>query len=64
MLSHLVFDGVSDGSVGIGLEVVEAAARVARAAGPAASRQRIVSVTGEPVRTAAGRPLAVDGAPV
>jgi transcriptional regulator GlxA family with amidase domain len=69
MIRHLVFDGVSDGSVGIGLEVVGAAARVVQAgraatpAGRAAPRQRIVSVTGEAVRTAAGRPLAVDGAP-
>lgn len=67
MISHLVFDGVSDGSVGIGLEVVGAAARIVQSghrapAGPAAPRQRVVSVDGEPVRTAAGRPLAVDGA--
>lgn len=63
MIWHLVFDGVSDGSVGIGLEVVGAAARVVQAAGGlVVPQQRVVSVDGEPVRTAAGRPLAVDGA--
>jgi hypothetical protein len=50
MIWHLVFDGVSDGSVGIGLEVVGAAARVVQAgrtaAEHAAPRQRVVSMTG------------------
>lgn len=63
---HLVFDGVSDGAVGIGLDVVGAAGRVVQAgraaSGRAAPRQRLVTIDGEPVRTAAGRPLAVDGA--
>ena len=62
---HLVFDGVSDGAVGIGLEVGGAAARVMQgrgADGRAAPRQRLVTIDGEPVRTAAGRSLAVDGA--
>lgn len=64
----MVFDGVSDGSVGIGLEVVGAAARVVRAArarSPGAAPvldQRIVSVDGAAVRTATGRLLPVDGA--
>lgn len=65
MIWHLVFDGVSDGSVGIGLEVIGAAARVVQAgrAGKrvGAPRQRVVSMTGEAVRTAVGRALAVDG---
>jgi transcriptional regulator GlxA family with amidase domain len=56
MVCHLVFDGVSDGSVGLGLEVVGTAARLGRRA----LDQHIVSVDGAPVRTRAGRPLAVD----
>jgi transcriptional regulator GlxA family with amidase domain len=60
MVYHLVFDGVSDGSVGIGLEVMGVAARVA--APRARLGQRLVSVDGAAVCTRAGRPLAVDGA--
>ncbi|MCY1061629.1 helix-turn-helix domain-containing protein [Nannocystis sp. SCPEA4] len=67
-LLQLVFDGVADGPVGIALDIVAAAARVVRAGlvdlpcGRQVPRHRIVSVTGGPVRTAAGRTLAVDGA--
>jgi transcriptional regulator GlxA family with amidase domain len=67
-ITHLVFDGVADGPVGVALDIVGAAARIARAGlaalpkGRVAPRQRIVSVNGEPVRTAAQRMLAVDGA--
>lgn len=68
MITHLVFDGVADGPMGVALDIVGAAARVVRAGlaalprGRVAPRQRVVSVDGEPVRTAAGRLLAVDGA--
>ncbi|MFO0624761.1 MAG: helix-turn-helix domain-containing protein [Polyangiales bacterium] len=68
MFVHLVMDGVSDGSLGVGLDVVDAAARVAdagRVAHPptrGALTQRVLSVDGEPVRSGAGRPIAVDGA--
>lgn len=68
MITHLVFDGVADGPMGVALDIVGAAARVVRAGlvalprGRVAPRQRIVSVDGAPVRTAAGRTLAVDGA--
>lgn len=67
-ITHLVFDGVADGPVGVALDIVAAAARVVRAGlvalptGRLTPRQRIVSVDGRPVRTAAGRVLAVDGA--
>ncbi|HEX5753697.1 MAG TPA: DJ-1/PfpI family protein [Archangium sp.] len=69
MITHLVFDGVADGPMGVALDIVGAAARVVRAGlvalpkGRQAPRQRVVSMDGEPVRTAAGRTLAVDGAP-
>lgn len=65
---HLVFDGVADGPLGIGLEIVGAAARLTKAgAAPLprdreAPRQRVVSVDGRGVRTAAGRSIDVDGA--
>ena len=67
-ITQLVFDGVADGPVGVALEIVGAATRIVRAGlvdlpkGRSAPRQRIVSVGGEPVRTAAKRALGVDGA--
>ena len=67
-ITHLVFDGVADGPVGIALDIVGAASRIAQAGlvalpkGRQVPRQRLVSIDGEPVRTAAGRLLAVDGA--
>ncbi|WPB75705.1 helix-turn-helix domain-containing protein [Archangium violaceum] len=68
MITHLVFDGVADGPMGVALDIVGTATRVVRAGlvalpkGRQAPRQRVVSVDGAPVRTAAGRTLAVDGA--
>ncbi len=68
IITHLVFDGVADGPVGVALDIVGAAARVVKAGlvalpkGRMAPRQRIVSVDGKPVNTAAQRMLAVDGA--
>jgi len=67
-IHHLVLPGGPDGPLGVALDVVETAARVARAglvALPAARdvpRQRVASVDGRPVRTATGRLLEVDGA--
>jgi transcriptional regulator GlxA family with amidase domain len=67
MFVHLVLEGVADGSLGVGLDVVDAAARVV-AAGLApcspprgALSQRVLSVDGEPVRSGAGRTVPVDG---
>lgn len=75
MIAHLVLDGVADGPLGVALDVVGTAARLARLAelgrvGVAhapkrahagALEQRIVSLDGKAVRTGAGRMLAVDG---
>jgi transcriptional regulator GlxA family with amidase domain len=67
-VTHLVFDGVADGPMGVALDIVATAARLVRASivalpkGRLAPRQRIVSVDGDPVRTAAARTLTVDGA--
>jgi transcriptional regulator GlxA family with amidase domain len=62
----LVVDGVSDGAVGISLDVLGAAKRIVayglgegRAVAPPVPR--IVSLDGRPVRTGAGRTLTVDG---
>jgi transcriptional regulator GlxA family with amidase domain len=69
MITHVVFDGVADGALGVALDIVGAAARLAGAAERVEVatrsddlRQRIVSIDGAPVRTAAGRMLPVDGA--
>ena len=67
-LTHLVFDGVADGPVGVALDVVATAARVVQAGlvalpkGRVPPRQHLVSIDGAPVRTGAGRLLPVDGA--
>lgn len=66
-ITHLVFDGVADGPVGVALDVVATAERLARAGlaalpkGRRTPRQRLVSIDGRPVRTGAGRLLSVDG---
>ena len=57
-----------EGALGLGLDVVDTAARLLRAGRvPSAARmralaQRVVSVDGAPVSSTQGRPLAVDGA--
>ena len=67
-ITHLVFDGVADGPLGVALDIVATAARLVRSGiaalpkGRLAPRQRVVSVDGAPVCTAAERTLAVDGA--
>ncbi|WP_240475358.1 GlxA family transcriptional regulator [Vulgatibacter incomptus] len=64
----MLLDGVSDGSLGVGLDVVGTAAQLAEAglaAGPIRAtslRQRVVSLDGRPVRSGTGRSVAVDGA--
>lgn len=67
MFVHLALDGVADGSLGVGLDIVNAAARVVDAGlapQPLARRalaQRVLSVDGAPVRSGAGRTVPVDG---
>ncbi len=68
MITHLVFDGVADGSLGVGLDVVNTAQRLlelglAKAPrGRSLLKQRVVSIDGRPVRSGTGRRIAVDGA--
>ncbi len=65
---HVVLDGVADGALGVGLDVLAAAARIVDAglvAHPRSSApfaQRVLSIDGDPVRSGAGRSIAVDGA--
>ena len=66
-LQILAFEGVADGPFGITLDVLGAAARIARAGlteptRPLLLAPRVLSLDGAPVRTAAGRPLPVDAA--
>lgn len=68
MITHVAIAGTLEGALGLGLDVVDTAARLLRAGRtPAAARvrslaQRVVSVDGAPVRSTQGRLLAVDGA--
>lgn len=68
MITHLVFDGVSESSLGVGIDIVGSASRLAAngvVEAPHAAkllRQRVVSLDGKPVHSGAGRSIAVDGA--
>ncbi len=68
MFTHVVLDGVAEGSLGVGLDVIAAAERLVEAglvAAPCSARslrQRVVSLDGRPVRSSTGRSIAVDGA--
>ncbi|MFT3812235.1 MAG: helix-turn-helix domain-containing protein [Acidovorax sp.] len=68
MITHLVLDGVAESSLGVGIDIVGSAARLTAsglAEAPQAARllrQRVVSLDGLPVRSGAGRSIAVDGA--
>lgn len=68
MIFHLAVDGIMEGALGLGLDVVHTAARLARAGrgghalGARALAQRVVSPDGAPVTSAQGRTLLVDGA--
>jgi transcriptional regulator GlxA family with amidase domain len=68
MITHLLLDGVAESSLGVGIDIVGSAARLAGNGVvdvPHAAkllRQRVVSLDGRPVRSGAGRSIAVDGA--
>lgn len=68
MFLHLVLDGVAESSLGVGLDIIGTAERLAKAGlvkapkRTAALHQRVVSLDGRPVISGAGRPIAVDGA--
>ncbi|MBN8466213.1 helix-turn-helix domain-containing protein [Corallococcus exiguus] len=69
MIWHVVLDGVAEGPLGVGLDVINTAMRLLesglvpsapRGANPL--RQRVVSLDGRPVRSGTGRSVCVDGA--
>jgi len=68
MITHLVFDGVAESSLGVGIDIVSTASRLSCAGLAEVPRkasvlkQRVVSLDGRPVRSGSGRPVAVDGA--
>jgi len=68
MIFHLAIDGVMEGALGLGLDVVDTAARLLRAgmvAHPRSARsldQRVVSHDGKPVPSVQRRSVSVDGA--
>lgn len=68
MLFHLVLDGVADSALGVAVDIAGLAARFAEtgpapiARGSRGLAQRVVSLDGEPVRSSAGRVVAVDRA--
>ncbi|KFE66343.1 GlxA family transcriptional regulator [Hyalangium minutum] len=68
MFVHLILEGFADSSLGVALDVVGTAAHLSNSGrapmprGGKALLQRVVSLDGEPVRSAAGRLVAVDGA--
>lgn len=68
MIIHLVLDGVAEGPLGVGVDVVDTAQRLL-AVLPGAGRlragalkQRVVSLDGKPVRSGTGRSISVHGA--
>lgn len=68
MIFHLAIDGVMEGALGLGLDVIDTAARLLRAGTvphPRSARpldQRVVSHDGRPVSSVQGRAIAVEGA--
>lgn len=67
MIHHVAIDGVMEGALGLGLDVVDTAARLLRAGSaphPRSARsldQRVVSFDGRPVPSVQRRSLAVEG---
>lgn len=68
MIVHVALAGTLEGSLGLGVDVIDTAARLVRGgiapvpAGGVDLRQRVLSFDGAPVRSAHGRAIAVDGA--
>jgi len=68
MITHLALNDVTESCLGVGIDIVSSAARLAgnnTTHAPHAARllrQRVVSLDGHPVRSGAGRSISVDGA--
>jgi transcriptional regulator GlxA family with amidase domain len=67
VIVHLALDGAAESALGVGVDIVGSAARLVEAGlvdpatRKATLRQRVVSLDGLPVRSGAGRMIAVDG---
>lgn len=68
MIIHVAIDGAAESALGVGIDIVSTAARLAAMGlvdvpmGKATLRQRVVSLDGRPVRSGSGRKIEVDGA--
>ncbi|MFI6172672.1 GlxA family transcriptional regulator [Nocardia sp. NPDC051052] len=60
MITHLALDGVLEGALGLGIDVVDTAATLAGDLTGGALRQRVVSVDGSSIRSGGGRLIGVD----
>lgn len=60
MITHLALDGVLEGALGVGVDVVGTAAGLAGDVQGGPLRQRVVSLDGTPVRSGGGRLISVD----
>lgn len=60
MITHLALDGVLEGALGLGLDIVDTAAGIAGDTAGGRLRQRVASLDGLPVRSSGGRLISVD----
>lgn len=69
MITHLALDGVMEGALGVGIDVVDTVSRLddidagTSRAGGRLLRQRVVSLDGNPVRSGTGRSISVAADP-
>ncbi|WP_069166105.1 GlxA family transcriptional regulator [Nocardia altamirensis] len=60
MITHLPLDGVLEGALGLGIDIVDTAAGIAGDATGGRLQQRVASLDGQPVRSSRGRLISVD----
>ncbi|WP_067708428.1 GlxA family transcriptional regulator [Nocardia yamanashiensis] len=60
MITHLALDGVLEGALGLGIDIIDTAAGIAGDGTGGRLRQRVVSLDGLPVRSSGGRSIGVD----
>ncbi|MFE9579614.1 GlxA family transcriptional regulator [Nocardia sp. NPDC006044] len=60
MITHLALDGVLEGALGLGIDIVDTAAEIGGDTAGERLRQRVASVDGLPVRSSGGRLISVD----
>jgi transcriptional regulator GlxA family with amidase domain len=60
VITHLALDGVLEGALGLGIDIVDTAAGIAGDTARGPLRQRVASLDGLPVRSSGGRRISVD----